>query len=206
MSQDSNEYGQSIARVPSPGETEFMNSVAIPILDGTKDEKSLENLSETFWNLCLWEKGRTNILDTKASYLLGLSSIAAVVVAVGGTAQAMIHTNLLLAGAISLGFFTMTVVASLFALLGKKYGAFNDHDIFESLRAHQQPVGQIKAFEDKDPRRCFLREIILQRWLIYRWHTDANDSKFSRLVVAQVLAVLSVVSLFGYLAIVLLSG
>lgn len=205
MTRDTDEKGQTITRKPSRREIDFMNKVAVPILDGTQDEESLKDLSETFWNLCLWEKQRAKILDTKASYLLGLSSIAAAVVAVGGVAQTITHPNLLLAGGISLGLFTITVAASLLAHLRKGYGGFNDQDVFMSLRAHHEPVGDIKAFQDKDPRRCFLRETILQRWLIYRWHSDANDSKFHRLVVAQVLAVLSVVSLFGYLAIVLFS-
>lgn len=206
MSHGSNEKGQVITRVPSKREMEFMNSVAIPMLDGTQDEKSLELLFETFWNLCLWENERKSMLDAKASYLLGLSTIAAAVIAVGGGAQALMHTKLLLAGGISLGFFTLTVVASLVALFGKKYGAFNDQDVFKSLCSHEEPVGPIKAFEDKDQRRCFLREITLQRWLIYRWYSDGNDTKYGRLVVAQILAFLSVLSLFGYLATVLLSG
>ena len=204
MNNDSSEKGQIIKHVPSDREMEFMNIDAIPILDGTQDDKSLEDLSQTFWNLCLWEKGRADILDTKASYLLGLSSIAAAVVAVGGVAQAANSIKLLWPGGISLGFFAITVIASLIALLGKEYGAFNDKDVFLSLRAHQEPIGEIKAFEDREPRRCFLKETILQRWLIYRRYSDKNDTKFRRLVVAQKLAVLSVLSLFGYLVIVLL--
>jgi hypothetical protein len=204
MSSDSGESGQIIESVLSDREMEFMNSIAIPILDATQDERSLEDLSETFWNLCQWEKERADILDTKASYLLGLSTIAAAVVAVGGIAQTAIDAKLLWAGAISLTFFTLTVIASLYALLGQKYGGFVDRDVFSSLHAHIKPVGRIKAFRDKDPRRCFIRETILQRWLIYRGYSDANDSKFRRLVVAQVLAILSVLSLFGYLAFLLL--
>jgi hypothetical protein len=206
VSQVSNEKGQIITRVPSEQEIEFMNSVAIPMLDGTQDERSLELLFETFWNLCLWENERKRMLDAKASYLLGLSTIAAAVIAVGGGAQALMHTKLLLAGGISLGFFTLTVIASLFTLFGKKYGSFNDQDVFNSLCSHVEPVGPIKAFEDKDQRRCFMRESTLQRWLIYRWYSDGNDAKYGRLVIAQILALLSVLSLFGYLVTVLLSN
>ena len=206
MSRDPNEDGQVIARPLSDRETNFMNSVAVPRLDGTQDEKSLEDLSLTFWNLCLWEKARADILDTKASYLLGLSSIAAAVIAVGGIAGGTNQTYLLLPSGISLGLFAITVVLSLITLRGRGYGAFNDTDVFDSLRAHLQPVGKVKPFEDKDPRRCFLRETILQRWLIYRWYGQANDSKFKWLLGAQVFAVVSVLSLFGLLWVVLLAG
>ncbi|MEW5922693.1 MAG: hypothetical protein AB1746_01760 [Candidatus Zixiibacteriota bacterium] len=196
MNQKTVEYGQKIRRVPSALEIEFMNEAAIPILDKTQNEESLQNLSEIFWNLCIWEKDRAEILDTKASYLLGLSSIAAAVITVGTIAQNFARSSILISIGISLGLFTITVVTSLITLLGKKYGAFNDLDIFSSLRAHINPIGQIKPFNDNDPRRCFLREITLQRWLIYKWHSDANDSKFKRLIVAQIAAVLSVISLF----------
>lgn len=204
MENNSEKVSQRITRIPSSKEIEFMNSVAIPILDKTEDEKSLKDLNETFWNLCLWEKGRADILDTKASYLLGLSSIAAAVVAVGGIAQAILLKQVLWAAGVALGLFTITTIASLIALLGKKYGSFNDIDVFESLQAYKGPIGDnIKAFVDVDPRRCFLRETILQRWLIYRWYGEANNSKFIRLIVAQVLAVLSVLSLMVYLILVL---
>jgi len=202
MSHNLEDIGQVIDRVPSYRELEFMNSVAIPRLDETNDEKTLEDLAETFWNLCLWEKGRADILDTKASYLVGLSSITAAVVAVGGVAGADMGSTVLIAIGVSLALFAITVVLSLFALGGKKYGAFLDKDVFGSLHAHEAPIGKIKAFEDKDPRRCFIREIILQRWLIYRWHHDANDQKYNQLVHAQVSAVISVCSLLAILVVV----
>ena len=202
MSDSLSDISQAVVRVPSSREKEFMNSVAIPTLDATRDESSLKDLSDVFWNLCLWERDRANVIDTKASYLLGLSSIGGAVVAVGGVAHGTVRSKLLLPAAIALGLFILTVIASLWTLLGKAYGTFNDRDTFDSLRAHEGPIGEIRAFEDKDARRCFLRELALQRWLIYRWYGDANDSRFSRLVLAQVLAVASTVSLLGFIVVV----
>lgn len=184
-------------------EIKFMNDKAIPVLDSVKDDKTLGDLAGTFWNLCLWENDRAKTLDSKAISLLGLSSIAAAVVAVGGIGQVGGLPGLLWARCVSLVLFAVTVAASLYSTLGRHYGTFSDEDVIASLRAHEQPVGEIRPFEDKDPRRCFLKETILQRWLVYRWHEDVNDARFKWLRFAQIMAVVSVLSLVGYVVLAL---
>ena len=193
--------GQNIELPLTDKQIGFINKIAVPNLDGTQDNESLKDLSETYWNLCQWEKGRADVLDTKASYLLGLSSIAGSVVAIGGVTE----KTRLWAMAISIVLFSITAILSLFALLGKKYGSFNDEDVFNSLRASEQPVGPINSFTDKDQRRGFIRETILQRWMIYRLYSDKNDLRYRWLISAQIFAVLSILSLSTYILIVLLS-
>ena len=191
---------QPIAKKPSPEELAFMNEVAVPYLNKVSDDAILEKLADAFWDLCLWENDRAKTLDTKASYLLGLSGIAGAVVALGGGGEAP-------AGALlgwqcaSLILFAVTAAASVFALLGRGYGSFNDEDVFSSVCANAEPVGEIVAFSDKNQKSCFLRETILQRWLIYRWHGQVNDSKYKRVVFAQVSALVSIVSLLGYIGV-----
>jgi hypothetical protein len=195
--------GQRIERAPSKGELAFMNDVAIPKLDKVEDNDILQGLADNFWQLCLWENDRAKTLDSKASSLLGLSSIAAAVVAVAGESATPGPTALFLARCLSLVLFTATVAVCVLALRLRAYGGFNDEDMFASVCAHEAPIGDVKPFQDKDETRCFLKETILQRWLIYRWHSDENDRKAGRVVTAQTMAFLAVASLFGYIVVVL---
>ncbi|MCP4651372.1 MAG: hypothetical protein GY853_15005 [PVC group bacterium] len=201
---DAYEDAQSIDMGIPQQEIDFMNNHAIPILDDTFDEDSLKDMADIFWNLCLWEKGRADILDTKASYLLGLSSIAAAVIAVGGLAKTDISTPMIWAGGFSLLLFVLTVIASLYTLLGRLYGGFSDIDIFDALRAYRNPVGNINEFKDNHPRRCFLKELTLQRWMIRKSYNDVNNERFKILKKAQILALSSVASLIIYLLIAIL--
>lgn len=191
--------GQRIERVPSERELSFMNNDAIPMLDSVSDDSILEKLSETFWNLCIWEKDRASALDTKAASLLGLSSIAAAVVAVSAGTPSQSIPSLLIIRCISVGFFTLTVAACIYTLLVRLYGSFNDYDVIAAIKTHDKPLGNVNPFSDKDPKRCFLKETILQRWLIYRWYSDINDCKFKRLRAAQFMALASVLSLLVYI-------
>jgi hypothetical protein len=181
-----------------------MNDTAIPGLDSEMNDEALKGLGETFWNLCLWEDERRRSLDSKVSALLGLASLAAAVVAIAGRGGEPVLSLQIYARVVSLGFFTLTVGLSLFALLVRSYGSFNDEDVFSSLAAHETPVGDIRPFKDQDAYRCYLRETILQRWLVYRWHCDANDRKAKGVIGAQVSAFLSVLSLFWYIALLLI--
>jgi hypothetical protein len=158
----------------TPTELAFIQNTAFPRLDATETEKSLEKLAEVLWNLCLWERQRTTSLDTKAATLTGLSSLAAAVV----SASTLPGVNR--AEAVS-GFF--------------------DADVFAALEAYKTPVGDMPKFHDADPYRCFLRETVLQRWLIYRNYCDSNDRKSRHLAVAQWSAAIAVASLLATLTI-----
>ena len=182
-------------------ELEFINTVAIPALNKTQDEKSLHDLSNNFWNLCQWEKGRADILDSKASYMFGISSIAAAIVTFG----AVVVAKFLVVAAVCLAAVAITLIMALIALTGKSYGSFIDKDIFDSLGAHSKAVGPIDAFTEKDPYRCYLRETILQRWLIYRSYCNNNDEKYTQLVRAQIIAVIAVFILCFYLVMILIT-
>jgi hypothetical protein len=186
---------QTAERIPSQEENAFMNDFAIPILDKITDSNTLEKFADSFWSLCVWENDRAKALDQKASSLLGLSSIAAAVLAVGGDSVNNLALALLSARAASLLLFALTVASCIYALFLRNYGEFLSKDIFLSLSADKDPVGDIRPFQEKDSYRCYLRETTLQRWLIYKWHSDANDKKAKRVWVSQLLALLAVLSL-----------
>lgn len=180
-------------------ESDFIDNTAFPLLDATKDEKSLEKLAEALWNLCLWERQRTTALDAKAASLTGLASLAATAVSVASTLDGTTPAfSVLVARTISIGLFIAAVILSLNAQRVVHLGGFFDEDVFEALGAYKEPVGTT-PFQDADPYRCFLRETALQRWVIFRNHSDANDRKFRRLGVAQVASGLAVLSLLGVL-------
>ena len=71
--------------------------------------------------------------------------------------------------------------------------------MFSAVAAHTKPVGPLPPFADKDPFRCYLRETILQRWLIHRGHSDVNDVKAQRVNVAQMIDFLSVATLLVHI-------
>lgn len=191
------------ARPPSREEIEFMKTVAYPRLNETIDDRSLEKVCEALWNICLWEKQRADILDTKAKDLLGLSSLAAAVIAFGGNVVDPQVGTLLLVRAVPLILFIFAVILSIIALLGVKYGGFYDRDVFNALDAHRNPVGDLHPFSDLDPYRCFLRETSLQRWLVQRSFSNRNDIKYRRLLYAQIAALIATVSMLGVVVSVL---
>jgi len=197
---DANTYGQSVARQLSAADQAFICKIAVPHLAKVETEETLSELARTFWKLCTWENDRAKMLDGKASSLLGTSGIAAVVVGLGGSALASGWTPLLFATCASLALFAATVFFCLLSLAPRKYGSFNDEDVFASICANESPVGDVPSFNDENQHSCFMKETILQRWLIYRWHSDMNDRRFKWLRVAQILAMLAVASLFLHLA------
>ena len=188
---------QAIDSVLTEAETTFIKSTAFPQLDAIVEEKTLEKFTDLLWNLCLWERQRANSIDTKAAALTGLSSLAAAVVSASTVAPTTPDPVLLGARCLSIVLFIGTVILSVNAQRVVKFGGFHDGDVFDALGAHRVPVGVTPPFSDGDPHRCFLREVALQRWLIYRTHSDTNDTKYRRLAVAQGSAVVAVASLLG---------
>jgi hypothetical protein len=137
------------------------------------------------------------VLDTKAAALTGLSSLAAAVMAasaIPGTAPGRV---LFVARCTSILLFILTVLLSIRAQSARKIGSFRDIDVFNALGAHKLPVGITPAFSDGKPYECFLRELSLQRWLVYRWRSDANDTKYERLAKAQRAAAFAVIGLLA---------
>jgi hypothetical protein len=173
----------------------FITNVALPQLNAIRDKRIAERLADSFWNLCTWESDRAKSLDSKASGLLGLTSIAAAVVTVGGIGIG--DRNQLILRCISICLFLATVITCLFAILGKKYGSLVDREIFESISAHKTAVGPIPRFKSRDQYICYLGETILQRWLLFRKHVERNDRKFKWVLAAQIVAVVAVASLLS---------
>jgi len=191
--------GQAIEAVLTESETTFISRVAFPQLDAMRDDRTLEKLADVFWNLCLSEQQRATSLDVKAAALTGLSSLAAAVIAAASVSGARPSHALLVGRCVSIGLFVVTVLLSLHAQRVAKYGGFLDADLFDALGAHKEPVGPVPLFADADPHRCFLRELSLQRWLVYRCYCDGNDRKARRLGLAQASAALAVGSLVAAL-------
>ncbi len=183
-------------------EKDFIANTAFPPLDASEDDKVLEKLADALWNLCLWEGQRATTLDTKAATLTGLSSLAAAVVSASATGQT-VGDGVTIARCASIALFILTVLLALYAQRAFRQGAFFDEDVFAALQAHKVPVGEVPAFKDANPYRCFLREISLQRWLVYRKQSDANDAKFHRLLVAQYAAAVATSSLIATVIMVL---
>jgi hypothetical protein len=186
---------QRIERELTAAEREFMNTDVIPKLDKTQDDRVLKDLSDTYWNLCQWEKQRADILDTKAGSLLGFASIAAAVLAAGAVGASHALDAIAIARMLSLLLFASAVALAIVALAVQQYGTFVDRDVFDATLSHEAPVGEITPFADKDPYRCYLREMTLQRWLIYRWYGEQNDEKAQWLKRAQYVALGAVLSL-----------
>ncbi len=187
----------------SVDERAFISKVALPRLNGIKDDRIAEKLAEDFWNLCKLEIDRLKILDSKASALLGLSSIAAAVVSVGAVGSSSHLQTWLRCGSIAL--FVTTVVLCLVALIGRIYGALIDEEVFSSIDSNKVRKGRRHRFTSKKQYLCFLNETILQRWVVYRKHSVRNKSKARWLLAGQIAAVLSVLSLFGVIVVALLN-
>ncbi len=176
-------------------EKKFIEKIAFPTLDKTKNDKTLEKMADGFWNLCLFERQRTAAIDAKAAALTNISSLAAAVIA----ASSVIGTGALdslaiIARVVSVLLFILTVFLSLNVQQVTGLGGFSDIDVFQAVRADTEPVGT-PEFDDKDQYRCFLRETILQRWLVYSRNCNANDAKYHKLWFAQMTAGIAVGSL-----------
>ncbi|MFM0009163.1 hypothetical protein [Paraburkholderia sediminicola] len=156
-------------------------------LDAVTDKDLLKHFTETWWNLCQWEKQRLDILDTKAQMLLGLSGLATAILGTGFEDQ----SHLLRAFA-AFGFL-LTMAAALMALRVKNVGGFIDGEVFGALSAATTPVGKTPPFINADVVNCYYREIALQRWLVYDLYKKACASKSIWVRRAQVVAVLAIV-------------
>jgi hypothetical protein len=181
----------------TPAEETFIRETAFGHLNRAEDERSLEKLADWLWNLCVLERQRTGSLDAKAATLTGLSSLSAAVMALSASLANSPKTQIVLVSTqgISVALFIVTVLLSLRAQALTRLGAFLDADIFEALNASNNPVGITGSFQDANPYRCFLREVSIQRWLIYKRHRDANDNKAKYLGWAQKSAAIAVASL-----------
>jgi hypothetical protein len=177
----------------TPEEIRFLNEVAFPALDATKDDDTLKHFADVWWNLCLWEKQRADVIDAKATGLLGLSSIASAVVAA---------TNLTGQGrAIAASLFLIAAICAVIALFVRDHSGFVDTEVFGALAAGTKPVGVSKKFSEEHAFRGYLREIVMQRWLIYRNFKSVSETRAKFVQGAQGFAVLAIlvlcVVLFG---------
>lgn len=175
-----------------------MNTVAVPQLNKVSDSAILSSMANDFWALCQGENDRGKQIDTKALSLLGMASVAATLVAIPSATLQSLAPIILIARSLSLCLFAIAVVACVYCARARTYGGFLEEDIFASLTAHEKPVGDIPPFSDTDQALCFLRETILQRWLIYRKWSTTNDTKYRLLRWAQGFAMSAVICLVVY--------
>jgi len=185
MADDKGSLGEQIKAL-SRADDRLIQQVAFPKLDATTDSEVLRHFADVWWNLCLWEKQRADVLDGKASALLGLSSIASAVVAataVGAPAR-------LLAVILFLG----AAACAVWALLARDHGGFLDQDVFGALTAATAPLGT-PPFKDADVLRSYLREIVMQRAVVYANFKLASKRRSSAVLVAQLLSLAAVVCL-----------
>jgi hypothetical protein len=173
--------GEAIVVPLEPDEIRFINDTAHPQLDQVTSLEQLKHFADLWWNLCLWEKQRADAVDSKAQMLLGLSGIATALLGTSGltaTPEGYIR-------AVAVGLFLLTVALSVWALRIRQYAGFVDSDIFNALSSHAKPVPVTPPFRDGKPFECYLREIALQRWFIYKSYKKASGSKTGQIQLAQ---------------------
>jgi hypothetical protein len=71
--------------------------------------------------------------------------------------------------------------------------------VFGAIDATANPVGVTKKFKDADPFRGYLRETIMQRWLIYHNFKLQSNRRAKRVQFAQIFAVAAIAILCGVL-------
>lgn len=155
-------------------------------LDAVTDNDLLKHFTETWWNLCQWEKQRLDILDTKAQMLLGLSGLATAILGTG-----FAEPSHFLRAAAAFGFL-LTIASALMVLRVRKVGGFIDGEVFGALSAATTPVGKTPPFTNNDVVACYYREIALQRWLVYDLYKKAAAAKSPWVRRAQVVAVIAI--------------
>jgi hypothetical protein len=158
------------------------------LLDQVNDKEVLKHFTDTWWNLCQWEKQRLDILDTKAQMLLGLSGLATAILGTGFAEQ-----SYWLRACAAFGFLA-TMGFAMHALRVTSVGGFIDDEVFGALLAAKTPVGKTQLFSDreKEPYNSYYREIALQRWLIYDFYKKASAVKSKRVKRAQTAAVAAI--------------
>jgi hypothetical protein len=169
-------------------ETGFLREVAAPRLESVTNAELLKHFADVWWNLCLWEKQRADAIDTKASGILGLASVASAIVAVGGTATQTSASRVV--GAI---LFLVSAALALFALRVRDYTGFADGQVFKALdsakAAAQAPT------EANDPALiAYLQQVVMQRWLVYKGYKEASNDRAKWVYSAQVAAGAAIVA------------
>ena len=183
--------GEPIENPLSPRQVKFLSKIAHPCLNAVTDNDTLKHFADVWWNLCLWEKQRADVLDGKAQTLIGLATIASAVVtvAVPVVGSDGPGAGLRVAAVVA---FLLTASLAVWSLRIAEYGGFLDTDVFGALTIATVPAGPIPAFDDKDPFRSYLREITMQRWLIYNSFKSASSVKADRVEKAQWLAIVAI--------------
>lgn len=168
----------------SEEERRFLIEIAHSNLDKVSATDTLKHFSDVWWNLCSWESTRAGVLDGKAQGLLTLASIVGAVVTVsaafGGDQVAGAYWR---AAAIFL--FILAAGIAVWALRIVDHSGFNDRGVFDALTYDGAAADWFPEFQDKDPFRLYLREIIMQRWSIYRRFKNASREKARRISIAQ---------------------
>jgi hypothetical protein len=168
---------------------EFLDAVAFPNLNRCNSDDALKHIADVWWNLCLWEQKRSDVLDTKAQNLLGLASIASALVAVAGPIAGTSPITDVLRISSVIGFL-VTAILAILALRVSAQAGFYDKDVFDALSLHDV-AGNPAMLHDPDPFRCYLRDIAAQRWVIYSGFMSASSTRAKRVENAQLLAVTS---------------
>jgi hypothetical protein len=184
------DLGEEGATDLSQTERQFIVEVAHANLNHTLDNDTLKHFADAWWNLCSWESQRASGLDSKAQGMLGLSSIAGAVVTVSAPMAGSFAWPIGLRVAAIAGF----VVTALFAILAlrvRDHGGFFDQGVFEALAYPDNVVPWFPAYVDDDRFRRYLREMAIQRWLVYRRHKDASRDKVLWVERAQIAAFVS---------------
>lgn len=172
----------------------FLGTHVYEGLNATQDPVVLEHFANVWWELCGWERQRAADIDTKATGLFGLASVATAVVAIGDAIPVW-------ARLVAALLFLVSAVASLAALFVRDHGGFYDADVFGATHPGPTP-GIDKQYTDESPKLMYLRELAIQRWAVYDRHKQASEKKASIVLAAQVAAVVALIWLCIVLAIV----
>lgn len=183
--------GEKVANPLTSEQIEFLSDVARPNMDATQDNDTLKNFADVWWNLCQWEKQRADVLDGKAQTLIGMATIAGTVVTVAVPVIGANGPGAVLRVA-SVFCFLLASVLAVGSLQVKDYGGFLDGDVFGALTIGKQPPGLLPPLKDTDPFRSYLREIVMQRWLIYSGFKKVSAQKTGRIAWAQNLVLIAV--------------
>ncbi|MFA7331047.1 MAG: hypothetical protein WC326_08245 [Candidatus Delongbacteria bacterium] len=179
-------------------ETAFINDVAIENLNNTRDDRILLQLLDTFKNIVQHEYDRSKTIDTKAQSIfriIGIVSAAAVfgsgVSGDGGIIMLIIRLIIILMFILTLALCTVTQY-------GRNHGDYVDKEIFQSVTAITNECG-FKKFTEADQYICYLKETIIQTWLVgYNWK-NVNEVKYLQLKRSQNYALAALMTLLMYL-------
>lgn len=171
----------------TPTQKTFLDGIAFPHLNGTTNADTLKHFADVWWNLCMWEKQRADVLDGKAQMLLGLAGVASSFVAVAKPIGLFTHDPKKIALLMALLALMLAAIAAVLALRVTDYGGFLDTDVFGALTITKTlPIESL--FADNDPHLSYLRELSMQRWLVYSTYKAASSVKARRVQIAQYLA------------------